>query len=900
MADLLARYRAKRDFGLTREPSGAKRAPKSDRLRFIIQKHDATRLHYDFRLEFDGVLKSWAVTKGPSLDPHTKRLAVQVEDHPLDYGDFEGTIPKGQYGGGTVMLWDRGYWAPEDGMDIAQGLDKGNLKFRLEGERLHGSWALVRMHGDDKRTGEPSTSNWLLIKHDDDAARPGDDDALLEDNAASIASGRDMAAIAAGKGAAPKPFIGRTAGKAKAVWNSDRPAEDSLPPSGGGGRRQPADGGLQRTTTAAVGAAPSTASGGPPPPRKSGGGKKPTAAMPAFVEPELCRLVERPPVGDAWAHEIKFDGYRLQLRVEAGRATLRTRKGLDWTERFPEIAKAGQRLPDGLFDGEVVALDAEQKPDFAGLQAALSDHETQGLILFLFDALFVNGEDLRERPLVERKTALQGLLAALDDPRLRYTEHFSAAGKAVLESACRMDLEGVVSKRLDAPYRSGRSDSWTKAKCRGGQEVVIGGWATTEGRFRSLLVGFERGGKLIAAGRVGTGFGRDKVDRLLPRLEALETEASPFSGPNAPRKVAGVHWVKPELVAEIDYAGLTGEGAVRQASFKALREDKPAAEVIGDAAPAPDSDAPKAAKPAKKSIGATVLGLPLSHPDKALWPDDGQGGVVTKLDLARYLEAVVPWLLPYVQGRPCSIIRTPDGIDGKQHFFQRHAGAGTSSLITLVTVSGDHQPYLQFDLAESLIAAAQSGATEFHPWNCAPGEPDLPGRFVFDLDPAEDLSFDTVIAAALEVRDRLKVLGLSSVLKTTGGKGLHIVVPFTQDAKNPVLWPEAKAFTRSLCEVMAADSPGAYTVNMSKKVRGGRIFLDYLRNDRMSTAVALLSPRARPGAPVSFPLDWKQAKPGLDPKAFTVRTAPALMAKRDPWGDWQAGAGALKAAIEKL
>jgi bifunctional non-homologous end joining protein LigD len=454
MADLLAPYRAKRDFGLTKEPSGDNRAPKSDRLRFIIQKHDATRLHYDFRLEFDGVLKSWAVTKGPSLDPHTKRLAVQVEDHPLDYGDFEGTIPKGQYGGGTVMLWDRGYWAPEDGQDITAGLDKGNLKFRLDGERLHGSWALVRMHGEDKRTGKPSKSNWLLIKHDDDAARPGDDDALLEDNDTSVASGRAMAAIAAGEGAAPKPFIGRKAGKARAVWNSDGPTPDEAPPASASAKKP-------RRKAAAEGTSPAT--------------------MPDFVEPELCRLVERPPVGDAWAHEIKFDGYRLQLRVEAGRVTLRTRKGLDWTERFPEIAEAGRRLPDGLFDGEVVALDDEQKPDFAGLQAALSDNDTSGLILFLFDALFLNGEDLRARPLVERKAALQATLAALDDPRLRYTEHFAAAGKAVLESACRMDLEGVVSKRLDAPYRSGRSDSWTKAKCRGGQEVVVGGWATTEG-----------------------------------------------------------------------------------------------------------------------------------------------------------------------------------------------------------------------------------------------------------------------------------------------------------------------------------------------------------------------------------------------------------------------------------
>lgn len=882
MADPLARYRAKRDFGLTREPTGAKRAPKAERLRFIIQKHDATRLHYDFRLEFEGVLKSWAVTKGPSLDPHTRRLAVEVEDHPLDYGDFEGTIPQGQYGGGTVMLWDRGYWAPEEGIDIEQGLAKGNLKFRLEGERLRGGWALVRMHDDEAKPGKAARHNWLLIKHADEAARPGDDDALLEENDTSIASGRSMAEIAAGRGGAPKPFITRKAGKAKAVWRSDGPDADT-PETFRAGRRT-----------------------GPKPKPGAEPARAAKAVMPAFVEPELCRLVDRPPVGAAWAHEIKFDGYRLQLRVEAGKARLRTRKGLDWTERFPEIAEAAADLPDCLLDGEVVAVDDEQRPDFAGLQAALSDHRTGGLVFFLFDALFAEGADLRERPLRERKAVLQALLEQADDPRLRFTEHFDQAGAAVLESACRMDLEGVVSKRLDAPYRSGRSDNWTKAKCRGGQEVVIGGWATTDGKFRSLLVGFERDGKLIAAGRVGTGFGRDKVDRLLPKLEALETDRSPFTGANAPKTAAGVHWVKPELVAEITYAGLTGDGNVRQASFKALREDKPAEEVAGEApALALDDAAPKSGKaPAKARSAKTkatpvVMGLTLSHPDKALWPAGSQGAAVTKLDHALYLEAVMAWFMPYVAGRPCSIIRTPDGIEGKQHFFQRHAGAGTSALITTVKVTGDHEAYLQFDRPEAVIAAVQSGATEFHPWNCMPGQPELPGRLVFDLDPAKDLDFDATIAAALEVKDRLESLGLTAVLKTTGGKGLHVVAPFIQDKKTPIEWPEAKAFARGLCTAMAEDTPSAYTVNMSKKVRGGRIFLDYLRNDRMSTAAALLSARARPGATVSLPLDWKQAKRGLDPKAFNVRTAPALMKKRDPWGDWEKDAGSLKAAIAK-
>jgi bifunctional non-homologous end joining protein LigD len=870
MADPLDTYRSKRDFERTTEPSGGRRVAPAERLRFVIQKHAATRLHYDFRLEWEGVLKSWAVTRGPSLDPHARRLAVEVEDHPLDYGDFEGTIPKGQYGGGTVMLWDRGWWAPEDGTSPEAGLRKGHLSFQLDGEKLHGRWSLVRMKPDEARPGQRPRTNWLLIKHEDDAARPGDHDEFLDENDRSAASGRTMAEIAEGKGRAPKPFIGARKGSAKAVWDSDRkdPAAEPAP--------APAKASARRKATKASG------------------------PMPAFVEPELCKLIDRPPAGPGWAHEIKFDGYRMQLRVQAGQAVLRTRKGLDWTARFPEIAADAQGLPDALLDGEIVALDAHGNPDFAGLQAALSDGKTSDLVYFLFDALFADGRDLRPEPLAERKAALRALLDASASLRLKYTEHFEAAGQAVLESACRMHLEGVVSKRLDAPYRAGRTGDWTKAKCRGGQEVVIGGWSTTEGRFRSLLAGFERDGKLIYAGRVGTGFSRDTVERLLPRLKAVAADASPFAGANAPKKAAGVHWVRPELVAEIDYAGLTADGNIRQASFKGLREDKPAAEVTGDAVEA-EASVTVPAKPAPKPRrgGAVVHGVSISNPDKALWPADATGSPITKLELAQYLDAVGAWMLPYVRGRPCSIVRTPDGIDS-QRFFQRHAGAGTSSLITLTTVSGDRQPYLQFDTVESLVAAAQAGTTELHPWNCAPGRPDLPGRFVFDLDPDEALPFDRVLEAAREVRDRLEAVGLTSVLKTTGGKGLHVVAPFTQSETDPVAWPQAKAFAKDLCEAIARDQPDAYTTNMSKKARPGRIFLDYLRNDRMASAVALLSPRARAGAPVSFPVAWTQARNGLNPKDFTLRTAPALMAERDPWDGWEAAARPLREAIDRL
>jgi bifunctional non-homologous end joining protein LigD len=857
----LAKYRAKRDFTRTAEPSGDKVAPASQRLRYVIQKHDARRLHYDLRLEVGGVFKSWAVTRGPSLDPADKRLAVEVEDHPLDYGDFEGTIPKGQYGGGTVLLWDRGYWAPEDGADPIKALKKGELKFVLEGEKLHGGWVLVRL----KDRPRDNHHNWLLIKHRDQAARTHDKEDVLGE-AESVASGRSMDEIAAGRGKAPKPFVRKAAGKADAVWRTNRDGDDNPP-----------------------------AAAAPDPPE---------AEMPRFVEPQLAKLVDRPPAGAGWAHEVKFDGYRMQLRVEHGHATLRTRKGLDWTDKFPEIAGAGDNLADCLVDGEICALNDAGAPDFAALQAAIADDKTGRLVFFVFDALFVDGRDLRKLPLTERKTRLQALLSALkgaDADRIRFVEHFVEPGEAVLRSACRMSLEGIVSKRLDAPYRSGRGDAWVKAKCRAGHEVVIGGWTTTGANFRSLIVGVYRDGKLIHVGRVGTGFSQEKVKRLLPALEANEADASPFVGPGAPKKAAGVHWTKPVLVAEIEYAGFTGDGNVRQASFKGLRQDKPAAEV-GPETPAKvgaplAEPAPVKARPVGAKGGNVVMGVTISHPEKALWPDDGEGAPVTKLDLARYLEAVGGWMMPHLVGRPCSIVRAPDGIEGEA-FFQRHAGKGTSSLLSVVSVSGDRQPYIQVDRIEGLAAVAQAGGVELHPWNCWPHAPDLPGRLVFDLDPGPDLSFDDVIDAAKAVRERLEALGLVCFCKTTGGKGLHVVTPLTRDDK--LDWPTAKAFAREVCARLAADEPDRYLVNMAKARRGGKIFLDYLRNDRMSTAVAPLSPRARPGATVSMPLTWAQVKKGLDPKRFTVRTARALLAKSTAWEGYEDAARPLKDAIAKL
>jgi bifunctional non-homologous end joining protein LigD len=857
----LALYRQKRNFDVTAEPSGEARAPASSRLRYVIQKHDATRLHYDLRLELDGVFKSWAVTRGPSLDPHDRRLAVEVEDHPIPYGDFEGVIPKGQYGGGTVQLWDRGYWAPEDGQDPAKALLEGHLKFVMEGQRLHGGWALVRM-ADDKPGAK--RHNWLLIKHKDEAAADAEHAAALLAQDRSVASDRTMDQIAKGRGPAPKPFIMAKGRPADAVWNSDRNEDE-----------------VERAVAADKAAAPSGAS-----------------SMPDFVEPQLCKLVERPPAGAGWAHEIKFDGYRVQLRVEGGKATVRTRKGLDWTAKFAAIAREAATLPDGLIDGEICALDKAGQPDFAALQAALADDKTDALILFAFDLLFAGGEDLRPLDLKARKARLQALLAGHKGARIRYVEHFETAGQAVLDSACRLDLEGIVSKRLDAPYRSGRGEAWTKAKCRAGHEVVLGGWTTTGSKFRSLIAGVHRDGELVHVGRIGTGFGRHKLDRLLPLLKANAARTSPFKTPVPRGGGDQTHWLKPVLTAEIEYAGFTGDGAIRQASFKGLRQDKPAGEVEAEV-PVPAERArlsTPAPKPRAAAGKAVVMGVTLSNPDKALWPDAGDGQPVTKLDLARYFEAVGGWLMPHIKGRPCSLIRIPDGVGGEV-FFQRHAMKGASNLINQVTVSGDRKPYLQIDRVEGLAAAAQIGAAELHPWNCRPDDPQTPGRLVFDFDPAPGLDFTAVIEAAREIKDRLEALGLEAFCKTTGGKGLHVVAPL---APANLDWPTAKAFAREVCARMAADSPAKYVLSMAKTQRTGRIFLDYLRNDRMATAVAPLSPRAREGAPVSMPLTWSQVKAGLDPKRFTIRTVPGLLAKTDAWKDYDAGERSLAQAARRL
>ena len=633
--------------------------------------------------------------------------------------------------------------------------------------------------------------------------------------------------------------------------------------------------------------------------------------MPEFVAPQLCRLVDEPPVGAVWVHEIKFDGYRMQLRVAHGRAVLRTRKALDWTQRFPEIAQEAHKFPDCIMDGEICALDEQGVPNFADLQLALSGGTTGNLIFFAFDLLFDGNEDLRSLPLEERKSRLSGLLNAARAPRFRYVEHFATSGGQFLETACRANLEGIISKRSDAPYRSGRGDLWTKEKCRGGQEVVIGGWWGSPAKLRSILVGAYDGDEFVYRGRIGTGFNSENSGPLLRALKRIKQPKSPFTAGIKPPRTKEINWVAPKLVAEVEYATLTRDGVLRQASFKALREDKSAKAVVlelpmpvQDAQTRSDTETGTTMRPnivrAKSANRDTpsVAGVNITNPDKLFWPAAGKTKALSKFDLARYYEAIGPRMLPHIAGRPLSMVRSPEGITGEL-FFQRHVLAGVAHVMP-IRVKGEARPFHAISDVKGLIALAQAAVLEIHPWACRPGEPEIPELLIFDLDPDTGLPFARVVEAAKQMRDVLTSCGMTTFAKTTGGKGIHVVTPITGPARRPPSWDDTREFAREAAERLANMAPDRYVTNMAKRHRAGKIFIDFFRNARMATAVAPWSTRARPGATIATPLSWPQFRSTLDPSTYNLAEIGKVLKLKDPWQDLAEAAVSLEDARRKL
>ena len=906
-ADLLQTYRSKRDFAVTREPSGNEAASSTanasiQALSFCVQKHDATRLHYDFRIEWDGVLKSWAVTRGPSLDPADKRLAVRTEDHPLAYGQFEGTIPKKQYGGGTVMLWDRGHWEPREDPDA--GFEKGSLKMRLFGKKMKGDWALVRMK---PKSGE-KRENWLMIKEKDDAV---DRRRNLLTADRSVKTDRTMSAIAKADETLDDAALKGAPRARKAAEKISRDATEAARErlagnAGPDGADSDAD------TDAPPKRGPSSEAA-----RLSGG------KLPAFVDPQLATLVDEAPDGGGWLSEMKYDGYRVLIAVGGGEAKLFTRSGKDWTEKFTGIAAGALSLDcDGaLIDGEVVAFDDTGRTDFSTLQAALKSGGP--LACFCFDLLSLDGTDLRTRPLVERKVALHDLLGdgeSGSSSALLYSEHVEGNGAAVLKSLCAKGHEGIVAKRADAPYRSGRSKAWLKVKCSRRQEFVVGGWSPSNkaGRpFSSILVGVFDGEDLVYRGRVGSGFTEATLDGLHENFEGLARKTSPFSG--LPADIAkGAKFVAPQLVAEIEFAELTADGHIRHGVFKGLREDKRAKAVTGETpepleATGTDATAkagrtkgqpkteagsrePTASRSPSKARAATkIAGVRISHPDRVVFTEHQ----VTKGELAHYYETIAERLLIYGGDRPLSLVRCPEG-PTKHCFLQKHASRGFPSAVNAVTIQekdGGTAQYLSIDSAAGLVAAVQMNALEFHIWGARNDALEKPDRLVFDLDPDESLSFGNVRDAAFDLRDRLANVGLRTFVLVTGGKGVHIVAPLERRQG----WDDMKAFARGFANAQAEAEPKRFVATMSKARRKGRIFIDWLRNERGSTAIAPYSTRSRAGAPVATPVSWDELKSLDAANGFRPETVIERLSESDPWGQYSSTRQSItKAMMRKL
>jgi len=904
----LETYRAKRDFAITSEPRGKKAARAGHQ--FVIQKHAARRLHYDLRLELDGVMKSWAVTRGPSLVPGEKRLAVQVEDHPTEYNTFEGTIPQGQYGGGTVMVWDRGTWEPED--DPHRGLDKGQLTFTLDGEKLHGTWHLVRLRG---RPGDRK-ANWLLIKSKDDASRGPRDPDILEEKPLSVVTGRSIPEIAEGKGGKRVWQSNRSARenvKAGATASTGRAAPKRTGKKSAARTRTPRKAGTPRRASTAKSTAKSTArkTGAKKSRKKPSSRRAPGVPLPDFVPLELATLSEYAPSDPGWIHEIKFDGYRIEARLDHGDVRLLTRKALDWADRFRPIAAAVAALPADqvLLDGEIISEGDVGVSSFSQLQQDLSEGRTDRMVYYVFDLLHLDGRDFTGEPLVERKDALRKLLRKTTTGPIRVSEHFDEPGPTLLKHACEMTLEGIISKRRDAPYRSGRAGDWIKTKCADRQEFVVAGYSpsTVDSRaIGALILGYYDQGELKYAGRSGTGYTHKMARDLWQRLQPLRTDKPPFGAvPREETRARNARWVEPRLVVEANFHGWTHGDRIRQASFQGIREDKSPKEIVRErkimapakrkpAAAAARSSvaavARKSAKPAGRTsrpstarrdtrsastADAVPYSVKLTHPDRIYWEDAG----VTKQGLADYYASVWTWMAPHVIGRPLALVRCPEGATA-ECFFQKHARAGIDQkrLHLVKEPDGDH--VITIDDLDGLIALVQAGVLEVHTRGTTADSLETGDRLVFDLDPGPGTGWNDIVAAAREVRRRLEELGLKAFLKTSGGKGLHVVLPI-----RPTPWDDGKAFARSIADGMVADDPERYTATVKKSSRQGRIFVDYLRNSREATAVAPYSTRARPGAPVSVPITWDELGAQTSANRYTVLNLGQRLARlrKDPW-----------------
>jgi bifunctional non-homologous end joining protein LigD len=853
----LEEYRRKRDFAATPEPAGAAMAGAAPgavpapggELTFVIHKHAARALHYDLRLEMGGVLASWAVPKGPSYDTTDKHLAVHVEDHPIEYGLFEGVIPAGEYGGGTVMVWDRGTYAPVG--DPLAMVEAGQLKFVLSGEKLVGAWVLVRMK---PRPGE-KREMWLLIKERDDHVRRHAEYDVLAERPESAATGRTMEEIAAEGRLYEGPRAGDAAGP------------------------EPAAG-----SAAGVPAEPVSAIPGP---------------IPGGAAFQLATLADEAPDGPEWIHEVKYDGYRLRLVLERGHALVRTRNGADWTDRFAPIVRAAEAFPvaSALIDGEAVVFDEGGRPDFGLLQDALAAKRPETIAFAAFDLLYLDGFDLRGEPLVRRKELLRSLLeAAPPGGPFRYVEHFAGGGPVFHASACELLLEGSVSKRGDRPWVPGRSRDWIKAKCLARQEFVVGGWTDPAGSrsgFGALLLGVhDASGALRYAGRVGTGFTERTLADIRERLEALASDAPAFADPPRSR---GVHWTRPELVAEVRFREWTRDGVVRQPSFVGLREDADVAAVTREDAVSSAVAVRPLLAPEPGGGPLTVAGVTISNPDKVLDPAG-----LTKGDIARYYDRVSPAMLPHLAGRLLTSVRCPHGPGGGpgECFYQKHPEPrGWPKALHAVPVRDKSETldYFYIDDAEGLLSLVQLGVLEIHAWNSLAEDYDRPDRLVFDLDPGEGVTFGEVFAAARTIRDALGAFGLAAFAKTTGGHGLHVIVPI-----QPALaYDEARAWSHAFVERLAAQDPGRFTAKMAKATRPGRVFVDYLRNAHGATAVCAFSTRARPGGPVSVPVSWSELEAGIDPRAFTIQTVPERLERLgpDPWAGYEAGRRPLTPAL---